>query len=70
MSQPPPSRDASLKKMVDIVRIGHDTLLDEHKVLQEAVLGIHNFQAVESERSGGRVFQYQIENQLYNYQIY
>jgi hypothetical protein len=63
LSQPPPSRDASLKKMVDIVRIGHDTLLDEHRELQQAVLGIHNFQAVPSNREGGKVFQYQIENQ-------
>jgi hypothetical protein len=62
-NQPPPTRDSSLKKMVDIVRIGHDTLLDEHKVLEQAVLGIHNFQAVPSNPESGKVFQYQIENQ-------
>lgn len=62
MSQPP-SRDASLKKMIDIVRIGHDTLLDEHRALENAVLGIHNFQAIPSDIKSGKVFQYQIENQ-------
>lgn len=62
MSQPP-SRDASLKKMIDIVRIGHDTLLDEHRVLENAVLGIHNFQAIPSESASGQVFQYQLVNQ-------
>ncbi len=59
----PPSRDASLKKMIDIVRIGHDTLLDEHKRVEDAVLGIYNFQAVPSDPKSGRIFQYQIENQ-------
>jgi len=63
--QPQPSRDHSQKRMVDIVRIGHDTLLTEHELLQKAVLGINNFQAVPSDPDADnpKVYQYQIENQ-------
>lgn len=60
---PPPSREYNQKRMVDIVRIGHDTLLTEHKKIQDAVLGIYNFQAIPSNRESGKVFQYQLENQ-------
>ncbi len=60
---PPPSREYNQKRLVDIVRIGHDTLDKEHERLQEAILGVYNFQAIPSEPKGGKIYQYQIENQ-------
>jgi len=67
MSSPytPPvaSREYNQKRMVDIVRIGHDTLDKEHEKLQEAVLAIYKFQAIPSEPESKKVYQYEIENQ-------
>ena len=65
----PPSREGSLKKMIDIVRIGHDTLLDEHEKLKNAILGINNFQEIPNDPKTKKVFQYQLENQRL-YQIH
>lgn len=58
---PPPSREYNQKRLVDIVRIGHDTLDKEHQKLMDAVIGIYNFQAIPS--SGKKIYQYEIENQ-------
>jgi len=60
---PPPSREYNQKRMVDIVRIGHDTLDKEHEKLQEAVLGIYKFQAIPTPPESKKVYQYEIENQ-------
>lgn len=60
---PPPSREQNQKRTIDIVRIGHDTLLEEHRKVQEAVLGIYNFQSIPSNIETGKVFQYELENQ-------
>lgn len=60
---PPPSREYNQKRMVDIVRIGHDTLDKEHKTLQDAILGIYKFQSIPSEPESKKVYQYEIENQ-------
>lgn len=60
---PPPSREYNQKRVVDIVRIGHDTLDKEHKKLQEAVKGIYNFQAIPNNPSTGKIYQYELENQ-------
>lgn len=62
-SPPPPSREYNQKRAIDIVRIGHDTLDKEHERLQEAILGVYNFQAIPSEPKSGKVYQYEIENQ-------
>jgi len=60
--QPPsPSREYNQKRLVDIVRIGHDTLDKEHQKLMDAVIGIYNFQAIPSD--GKKIYQYEIENQ-------
>jgi len=60
---PSPSREYNQKRLVDIVRIGHDTLDKEHERLQEAILGVYRFQAIPSDPKGGKIYQYQIENQ-------
>jgi len=60
---PAPSREYNQKRMVDIVRIGHDTLDKEHEKLQEAVLGIYKFQAIPTPPESKKVYQYEIENQ-------
>jgi len=60
---PTPSREYNQKRMVDIVRIGHDTLDKEHKALQDAILGIYKFQSIPSEPESKKVYQYEIENQ-------
>ena len=60
---PPPSREYNQKRLVDIVRIGHDTLDKEHEKLQEAILGIYRFQAIPSPQESKKVYQYEIENQ-------
>ena len=44
--QPPPSREYNHKRLVDIIRIGHDTLDKEHFKLEEAVMGIYDFQNI------------------------
>ncbi len=62
-SPPPPSREYNQKRAIDIVRIGHDTLDKEHEKLQEAILGVYNFQAIPSQPESGKVYQYEIENQ-------
>lgn len=62
-SPPPPSREYNQKRTIDIIRIGHDTLDKEHEKLQEAILGIYNFQAIPSDVKSGKVYQYEIENQ-------
>jgi hypothetical protein len=59
----PPSREQNQKKLVDIIRIGHDSLDREHTKLQEAVLGIYAFQAIPSDPKTKKVYQYEIENQ-------
>ncbi len=58
-----PSREANHKRLVDIVRIGHDTLDKEHERLQEAILKIYKFQAIPNDPDVGKVYQYQLENQ-------
>lgn len=60
---PPASRELNQKRLVDIVRIGHDTLDKEHLILQNAILGIINFQLIPSDEKSGKVYQYMIENQ-------
>jgi len=60
---PPASREYNQKRMVDIVRIGHDTLDKEHKTLQDAILGIYKFQAIPSPPESKKIYQYEIENQ-------
>jgi len=60
---PPPSREYNQKRLVDIVRIGHDTLDREHEKLQQAILAIYKFQAIPSDPKTKKVYQYQIENQ-------
>jgi len=60
---PPASRELNQKRLVDIVRIGHDTLDKEHQLLQNAILGIINFQLIESDPKSGKVYQYMIDNQ-------
>jgi len=60
---PPPSREYNQKRLVDIVRIGHDTLDREHEKLQQAVLSIYKFQAIPSDPKTKKVYQYEIENQ-------
>ena len=62
-SPPPPSREYNQKRMVDIIRIGHDTLDKEHIVLQNAILAIYRFQAIPSPPESKKVYQYEIENQ-------
>ena len=59
----PASRELNQKRLVDIVRIGHDTLDKEHEKLQNAILGIINFQLIESNKTTGKVYQYMVENQ-------
>ncbi len=60
----PPSREQNQKKLVDIMRIGHDSLDKEHIKLQEAILGIYSFQAIPSDPKTKKVYQYEIENQI------
>jgi len=62
-NQPPPSREQNQKRMIDIVRIGHDTLDKEHIKLMDAVLAIFRFQAIPSDPETKKVYQYEIENQ-------
>jgi len=62
-NQPPPSREQNQKRLIDIVRIGHDTLDKEHERLQEAVLGIYKFQAIPTESESKKIYQYELENQ-------
>lgn len=59
----PPSREQNQKKLIDIMRIGHDSLDKEHIKLQEAILGIYGFQAIPSDPKTKKVYQYEIENQ-------
>ena len=59
----PPSREQNQKKLIDIMRIGHDSLDKEHIKLQEAILGIYSFQAIPSDPKTKKVYQYEIENQ-------
>lgn len=59
----PPSREQNQKRLVDIMRIGHDSLDREHTKLQEAILGLYKFQAIPSDQKTNKVYQYQIENQ-------
>jgi len=62
--QPPtPSREYNQKRLVDIVRIGHDTLDKEHEKLQQAILSIYKFQLIPSDPKTKQVYQYAIENQ-------
>ncbi len=60
---PPPSRELAQKRLVDIIRIGHDTLDKKHLKLEEAVLGIFDFQYIENNVKSGSVYQYRVENQ-------
>jgi len=60
---PTPSREYNEKRLVDIVRIGHDTLDKEHEKLQQAIIGIYNFQAIPSPPKSEKIYQYEIENQ-------
>jgi len=62
-TQQPHTREYNQKRAMDIIRIGHDTLDDEHKLLQQAVLGIYRFQSIPSNKLDGKVYQYEIENQ-------
>ncbi len=59
----PPSREQNQKKLVDIIRIGHDSLDREHTKLQEAILGIYKFQTIPSDPKTGNIYQYELENQ-------
>jgi len=61
--QPPPSREQNQKRLVDIVRVGHDTLDKEHAKLQDAILAIYKFQAIPTESQSKKVYQYELENQ-------
>lgn len=61
--QPPPSREYNHKRLVDIVRIGHDTLDKKHYQLELAVRGIYDFQNIISNPESKKVYQYEIENQ-------
>jgi len=60
----PPSREQNQKKLVDIIRIGHDSLDREHEKLQNAILGVYAFQAIPSDPKIKKVYQYEIENQI------
>ncbi len=60
---PPATREQQLKRSIDVIRFGHDVLIDEHADLCKAVLEIKKFQAIPSDRKLGKVYQYQIENQ-------
>ncbi len=60
---PPPSREYNHKRLVDIIRIGHDTLFKEHKQLQDAIIGIYNFQAIPSDEGSKKIYQYELVNQ-------
>ncbi len=60
---PPPSREYNQKRLVDIVRIGHDTLDKEHEKLQESILAIYRFQAIPTPPESKKVYQYENENQ-------
>jgi len=62
--QPPPAtREINQKKLIDIIRIGHDTLEKEHQKLQDAVTAIIEFQLIPSEKEIKKVYQYEPENQ-------
>lgn len=66
--QTAPTREGNLKRALDIVRIGHDTLPDEHEHLKNACIEIIKFQSIVSATEGidpkkRKVYQYQIENQ-------
>lgn len=58
------TRDTNQKKIIDIARIGHDTLLKEHQKVQDAVLGIHKFQAIPTADNANVVYQYDILKQM------
>jgi len=58
-----PSREANHKRLVDIVRIGHDTLDKEHQILQQSILEIYKFQAIPNDPESGKVYQYKLANQ-------
>ena len=61
--QAPPSREQNQKRLVDIVRIGHDTLDKEHERLQHAILSIYKFQAIPTPPESKKIYQYELENQ-------
>jgi len=65
MRQNIPSRELNMKRMVDIVRIGHDTLDDEHTNLMTAIEEIITFQMIASnlDVDNPKVFQYEEKNQ-------
>lgn len=62
-NQPPPSREQNQKRLIDIIRIGHDTLDKEHEKLKEAIIGIYKFQAIPTPPESKKVYQYELENQ-------
>ena len=65
MRQQPASRESNMKRALDIVRIGHDTLDEEHEDLQNACLEIIKFQSLASDMTVKKpvVFQYELKNQ-------
>jgi len=62
-STTPASREQNQKRLVDIMRIGHDSLDREHTKLMEAILSIYKFQLIPSDPKTKKVYQYEIENQ-------
>lgn len=61
--QPPPSREYNHKRLVDIIRIGHDTLDKKHTQLEDAIRGVFEFQNIPSIPETKKVYQYEIDNQ-------
>lgn len=65
VKQTPATREMNMKRAIDITRIGHDTLDDEHEKIVKAVLQIQAFQALGQDETvkEKKVYQFQEENQ-------
>lgn len=63
MKATPATREHNMKRSIDITRIGHDTLDDEHEKLKKSILEIFRFQHYATPKDEPIIFQFRNENQ-------